>query len=192
MGVSAAVGTGAAGLGAGLTALGEYLAVPTLLEGSTGISMAAWGGTFTKYTLGVSLGLNLYNRGKEGIEAGSNPVSVVSTAVTDTFGGKAIEKITNKSNLTGEDLKLSTGERVFGGFFDVLEGGMNTIGVREFAKAPGVPDTPVPRGNSAEPTANNTSTSTQKQLSSGSTGADDVAANAGKTTARLVEIPQAR
>jgi hypothetical protein len=147
LGLSAAVGTGAAGL----AAAGEALAVPTLLEGSTGVSTATWLGQFGTFALGTSFGLNLINRSKEGIEAGSNPVAVVSTAATDTFGGKVVEKITNKSNLTGEDLNLSTGERVTGGILDVLEGGMNILGVREFAKTPGVPETPIPGRTPADP-----------------------------------------
>jgi hypothetical protein len=147
LGLSAAVGTGAAGL----AAAGEALAVPALLEGSTGVSTATWLGQFGKFALGTSFGLNLINRSKEGIEAGSNPVAVVSTAATDTFGGKVVEKVTNKSNLTGEDLKLSTEERVTGGILDVLEGGMNILGVREFAKTPGVPETPLPRRAPADP-----------------------------------------
>jgi hypothetical protein len=186
-GLSAALGTGAAGL----AAIGEALAVPTVLASKTGIAASTWLGTFGKYTLGVTLGTNLVTRGKEGIEAGSNPVSVINTAVTDTFGGKVVEKITNKSNLTGKDLNLTTAERVAGVFFEGLEGGMNIIGVREFAKPPGVPDTPVPGRNS---TVNDAQTSTQKQLSSGSSSADDVAANAAKAktggnTASTVKPP---
>jgi hypothetical protein len=174
LGLSAAIGTGGALLAAG----GEALALPTVLESSTGVSTSTWLGTFAKFGLGVSFAGNVINRAKEGIDAGSNPVSVVSAAAADTFGGKVVEKITNKSNLTGEDLKLSTGERVTGGIFDLIEGGMNILGVREFAKAPGVGEPPVP---SAEPTGNDTPTSTQKQLS-GSTSVDDVAANGGKGT----------
>ena len=177
LGLSAAIGTG----GALLAAVGEALALPTVLESSTGVSTSTWLGTFAKFGLGVSFAGNLINRAKEGIDAGSNPVSVVSAAATDTFGGKVVEKITNKSNLTGEDLKLSTGERVTGGIFDLVEGAMNILGVREFAKAPGVGEPPVPRRTSAEPTGNDTPTSTQKQLS-GSTSVDDVAANGGKGT----------
>lgn len=180
LGLSAALGTGGALLAAG----GELLALPTLLEGSTGVSTSTWLGQFAKVGLGVSFGSNLINRGKEGIDAGSNPVSIVSAAATDTFGGKVVEKITNQSNLTGKDLNLTTGERVTGGIFDALEGGMNILGLREFVKAPGVGEPSVPRGTSAEPTVNNTSTATQNQLSAGSTGADDIAANGGKGAAR--------
>jgi HopA1 effector protein family len=48
-------------------------------------------------------------------------------------------------------------------------------------KMPGVGEPPVPRGTSSEPTV------TQKQLSAGSTSADDVAANAGKGTATAAQ-----
>jgi hypothetical protein len=182
LGLSAAIGTGGALLAAG----GSALAVPTLLEGSTGVSTATWAGTFGKFALGVSFGSNLINRTKEGIEAGSNPLEIVSTAATDTIGGRAVEKITNRSNLTGENLNLSTGERVAGGIVDGLEGLMNVFGLREFAKTPGVPETPLPRRTSADPTApaNDTPTSpTQKPLSAGSTGVEDAAGTAGKGTA---------
>jgi hypothetical protein len=150
LGLSAALGTGGALLAAG----GEALALPTLLEGSTGVSTSTWLGQFAKFGLGTSFGMNLINRGKEGIDAGSNPVSVVSAALTDTIGGRGFEKITNKSNLTGRDLNLSTGERVAGGIFDLFEGGMNILGVREFVKAPGVAEPPVPGRTPAEPTVN--------------------------------------
>ena len=99
--------------------------------------------------------MNLINRTKEGIDAGSDPVSIGVTALTDTFGGRVFEKINNESNLTGEKLNLSTGERVFGGFMDVLDGGMNFMGVHEFVKPPGVAEPPVPR-RTAEPTGNDT------------------------------------
>jgi hypothetical protein len=180
LGLSAALGTGGAFLAAG----GEALALPTLLESSTGVSSSTWLGTFAKFGLGISFGSNLINRGKEGIDAGSNPVSVVSAAATDTFGGKVVEKITNKSNLTGEKLNLSTGERVTGGITDLIDGGMNILGVREFAKMPGVGEPPVPRGTSAEPTGTDTptTTSTQEQLSTGSTGVDDIAGGKGTAT----------
>lgn len=178
IGFSAAVGTGGGLLAAG----GETLALPTVLESSTGVSTSAWLGQFAKFGLGTTFGMNLINRGREGIEAGSNPVSVVSAAATDTFGGKVVEKITNKSNLTGADLKLSAGERLTGGILDVLEGGMNILGLREFVKAPGVGE-PSGARRTSDPTANETRTSTQKQLTAGSSAADDAAANAGKGTA---------
>jgi hypothetical protein len=148
LGLSAALGTGGAFLAAG----GEALALPTLLEGSTGVSTTTWLGTFAKYGLGISFGMNLINRGKEGIDAGSDPVSIGVAAATDTFGGKVVEKITNKSNLTGKDLNLTAGDRVIGGITDLAEGVMNTMGVREFAKVPGVGEPPVLRWNPAEPT----------------------------------------
>jgi hypothetical protein len=132
LGLSAALGTGGAFLAAG----GEALALPTVLESSTGVSTNAWLGTFAIFGLGTAFGMNLVNRGKEGIDAGSNPVSVVSAAATDTFGGKVVEKITNKSNLTSKDLNLTAGERVIGGITDLFEGSMNILGVREFATAP--------------------------------------------------------
>ena len=184
LGGSAAVGIG----GAGLAAVGEWAAVPTLLESSTGVNVATWGGQFAKFGLGVSFGSNLINRTKEGIEAGSNPVAVVSTAATDTIGGRAVEKITNKSNLTGKELNLSTGERLAGGFVDVVEGLTNAMGLVELAKPPGVPETPLPRRASADPTApaNDTPTSpTQKQLSPASAGVEDAAGTAGKGTATV-------
>ncbi len=159
LGLSAALGTGGALLAAG----GEALALPTLLEGSTGVSTSTWLGQFAKFGLGVSFGSNLINRGKEGIEAGSNPVSVVSAAATDTFGGKVVEKITNQSNLTGKDLNLTTTERVTGGIMDALEGGMNILGAREFVKVPGAGEPPVPR-TPAEPTVNDVPTSTKPDL----------------------------
>jgi hypothetical protein len=115
------------------------------------VSTSTWLGTFAKYGLGISFGSNLINRGKEGIDAGMDPVSIVSAAATDTVGGKVVEKIRNKSNLTGEKLNLSTGERVIGSISDLLDGGMNIMGVREFAKAPGVGEPPLPRRTSAEP-----------------------------------------
>jgi len=152
LGLSAALGTGGALLAAG----GEALALPTVLESSTGVGTSTWLGQFAKFGLGTSFGMNLINRGKEGIDAGSNPVSVVSAAATDTFGGKVVEKITNKSNLTGKDLNLTTGERVVGGIFDALEGSMSILGVREFVKAPGVAEPPVPPRTPAEPTPTST------------------------------------
>jgi hypothetical protein len=152
LGLSAAIGTGGALLAAG----GEALALPTLLESSTGVSTNAWLGTFAKFGLGISLGSNLISRSKEGIDAGSDPVSIGVTALTDTFGGRFFEKINNESNLTGEKLNLSTGERVFGGFMDVLDGGMNFMGVHEFVKPPGVAEPPVPRRTPAESTVTDT------------------------------------
>src|SRR5262249_36497925 len=110
------------------------------------------------------------------------------TAATDTFGGKVVEKITNKSNLTGEKLHLSTGERVTGGILDVVDGGMNILGVREFAKVPGVPETPLPGRAPADPTGpddRTPATSTQEELSPGSTGAEDIAGTAGKRKASV-------
>lgn len=177
-GLSAAVGTGAAGL----AAAGEALALPTLLQTSTGISTAKWFGLYGTYELGTTFGTNLIDRGKEGIAAGSNPISIISTAATDTVGGKVVEKITNKSNLTGEDLKLSTEQRVLGGVTEAVGAGFNILGVHQYVKAP-VPDIPVPGRNSAGSTVNDAPTSTQKQLSSGSSSADDVAVSTGKATA---------
>ena len=177
--LSAALGKG----GALLATDSEALALPTLLEGGTGESNSIWLGTFANFGLGASFGANPINRGKEGIDAGSNPVSVVGAAATDTFSGKVAEKITNKSILTDENLNLSTGERVTGGTFVLVEGSMSIMGVREFARAPGVGEPHAPRRTPAEPTGNETSASTQKQLSVGSTSADDVAAITGKGTA---------
>ena len=179
LGLSAVLGTG----GAGLAALGEWAALPTVLETSTGVSSSTWLGTFGKYMLGISFGSNLINRTKEGIEAGSNPIAVVATAATDVVGGRALEKATNESNLTGKKLNLTPGERVLGGIVDLAEGAMNVIGLREAVKAPGVGEPSVPRGTSADPAGNATPTSTHKQLTAGSSGADDVAAIAGKGTA---------
>jgi hypothetical protein len=161
LGLSAALGTGGAFLVPGLTAAGEWLAVPTLLESSTGVSYATWAGQFAKFGLGVSFGMNLINRGKEGIDAGMDPLSmdpirIFNNAVIDTGGGRVVEKFTNKSNLTGKELNLSTGERVIGGITDLIDGGMNILGVREVAKMPGVGEPPIPRGTTAEPTGNDT------------------------------------
>jgi hypothetical protein len=133
LGLSAALGTGGALLAAG----GEALALRTMLESSTSVSTSTSLGTFAKYGLGMSLGSNLINRGEEGIDVDSDLASSVSADGTDTFGGKVVEKITNKSNLTGDELNLSTEERVIGGVSDLLDGGMNMMDVLEFATMPG-------------------------------------------------------
>jgi Domain of unknown function (DUF4157) len=138
LGLSAAVGTG----GAGLEAFGAWASVPTLLEGSTGISYATWLSQFAKFGLGVSFGRNLIDRSKEGIAAGSNPLAVLAAALEDTVGGKVVEKLRNKSNLTGKELDLSTGDRVTGGFLDILDGLTNVLGASESAKIGG--ETPPP------------------------------------------------
>jgi hypothetical protein len=178
-GLSAAVGTGAAGL----AVAGEALAIPTLLQTSTGVSAATWFGLYGTYTLGTSFGQNLIDRTKEGIAAGSDPISIISTAATDTVGGKAIEKVTNKSNLTRKDLNLTTEERVMGGILNVVDGGFNILGLRQYVKAPGGVEPSVPPRTSANSAVNDAPTSTQKQLSAGASSADDVAANAAKARA---------
>jgi hypothetical protein len=144
LGISAALGTG----GAGLEAFGGWLSLPTLLESSTGISSATWLSRFAMFGLGTSYGMNLINQSREAIAAGSDPVAVPIVALEDTFGGKVVEKIRNKSNLTGEELNLGTEERVTGGILDFLDGVMNVLGASEAVKTPGAP---IPRRPPAEP-----------------------------------------
>ena len=79
-----------------------------------------------------------------------------------------------------------------GGILDVLDGGMNILGVREFAKAPGVPETPLPRRSSTDPVNDTPTTTTQRQLSSGSTGAQDITGKGttvGGDTATTIKQP---
>src|SRR5262249_42936414 len=127
-------------------------------------------GQFAKFGLLTYFGVNLIDRTKEGIAAGSDPIAIGSTAFTDTFGGRVIQNIRNKSNLTGEDLNLNTEQQVTGaimGGLDVL----NIFGVGEFAKAPGVGEPPLPGRSPADPPGpvNDTpTTTTQEQLSPGS------------------------
>jgi hypothetical protein len=177
IGLPAALGTDGAFLGTG----GKALVLPTILESSTAVS-TVWLSQFPEFGPGVSFGINLINRGREGIDAGLNTRSVVGAGTIAAFGGRVIEGTTSKSNLAGEDLKRFTAERLTG-FSDALERGTNIVGLREVSKTPGFEEPLVPRQTSAESIANETPTSIRMQLPTGSSGVDDIAGNGGRDTA---------
>jgi hypothetical protein len=159
----------------------KELILPALLESSTGLSTVTWAGPFANFGLGESVATNLINRGKGGIDAGSNPVSITGTAATDTFGERVAEKVRNRSSLTGADLKPATGERMTGGGFDLVGGISNGMGAREFAKAPGVGEPSVSCRNSTEPAVNDAPTSAHDTAAIGGKAAATAGRDAGDT-----------
>ena len=135
------------GIGAGLLIVGAIFAVAAAFGVSLAVAAAAVMGTL----IATAFVNALMGRYKEAMAAGvNNPASIFSAAVLDTVGaGQIHEAITNKSLLTGRDLKRSAGERVGGAVAGLIQLFMTAVGVRDTVKTgapvldePDVPTTP--------------------------------------------------
>jgi hypothetical protein len=142
---AAAVGGGLLGFaGAGGAAL------PATIQG---VQTAVWLKTFAGAAISSSYLGHVVTRSKEAAETegGSNPISIVSTALLDTSGiGNVSEAIENESLLTGKPLHLSKGERVAKGIIGGLEFALNFFGAKDLFGDP-VPQVKTPRRVATEP-----------------------------------------
>ncbi|GAB3777832.1 hypothetical protein GCM10028796_57430 [Ramlibacter monticola] len=122
--------------------LPEIPALPATIQG---VPTAVWAKTLAAAGFGASYLSHVVSRSTEGAEHGeTNPFVIAATAFDDAMGaGKVYESIGNQSLLTGEDLHLSTSERVVGGLVGGLETLMNFWGAKDFIGEP-VPTVKVP------------------------------------------------
>ena len=107
--------------------------VPAAIEAASGVRFALWAKAAGLAMLSTAFINSLINRSKEGSADDTNPVSVVSAALLDTFEvANIIQAVTDKSVLTGKSLNRSRSERAESGILGVLDTGMNILGLREF------------------------------------------------------------
>lgn len=141
-----------------------FVLLPELIVAATGVSLATAMAYVAVSLLAASFANNLIARWKEGRAAGSNFLSILSTALMDTLEiSKVQEAITDRSALTGEKLNRSLGERIAGGVEGAVGTVLNALGVHEWAgsRVPRVkqPDIPTPEppdapvGTTADPWA---------------------------------------